>query len=91
MKIRLVGPSDLIRKAAARFGAYGIHGKEYDSRYNANDLRWYADVDDREMERLVAAVAPTSADFVHVESRPVPTDAPRIAGKTKKLSKGRAT
>lgn len=47
MKLRLLGPPDIVELWAARFAALGIGGRTYPSRYNDGQLRWYGEIDDR--------------------------------------------
>lgn len=47
MKVRLVGPPDIIELWAARFAELGIGGRTYPSRYADGQLRWYGEIDDR--------------------------------------------
>jgi hypothetical protein len=53
MKIRLMGSPDVVRQWASDFEErYGVTGKEYPAR-GSNDVRWYADVDDRVAEQAI--------------------------------------
>lgn len=47
MKLRLMGPPDIIELWAARFAELGIGGRTYPSRYGDGQLRWYGEIDDR--------------------------------------------
>ena len=46
MKLRLLGPVDVVRVWAARLSRMGFVGREYPARENGW-LRWYGDIDDR--------------------------------------------
>lgn len=46
MKLRLMGPPDIVRKWADRLALHGITGREYPNR-GSTDVRWYCDIDDR--------------------------------------------
>ena len=46
MKLRLMGPPDIVRKWAERLRTHGITGREYPCR-DSTDIRYYADIDDR--------------------------------------------
>lgn len=56
MKIRLIGSEDLVRRCAELLERGGITGKYYPSRYSESEVRWYGDVDDRQVEDLVAGM-----------------------------------
>ena len=59
MKLRLIGPPDIVRGWARRLrDEFGIEGREYASRRNPAEIRYYADLDDR----LAAEVAESGPD-----------------------------
>ena len=48
MKIWLIGPTDIVRGWATKLREeYGIEGREYPSRQNPQEVRYYVDIDDR--------------------------------------------
>ena len=55
MKIRLMGPPDIVRAWAALIEEqFGVSGSEYPNRGRGTDIRYYADIDDRKAAELGA-------------------------------------
>lgn len=64
MKLRLLGPPDIIELWAARFAELGIGGRTYPSRYGDGQLRWYGEIDDRIAASIALVNMPNTGESI---------------------------
>ena len=69
MKLRLIGPPDTVHGWAALLKrAFGVVGREYPTRGNGNEVRYYVDIDDR-LAANIGADSPSQVSNVLSEGK----------------------